>query len=49
VSHLVHVTGRDQVSDVWVAGERLVEDRVLTRIDAHDLAARARFWQDRLQ
>src|SRR5258705_13941935 len=47
VSHLVHVTGRDQVSDVWVAGERLVEDRVLTRIDAHDLAARARFWQDR--
>src|SRR5206468_10339299 len=25
VSHLVHVTGRDQVSDVWVAGERLVD------------------------
>ncbi len=49
VSHLVHVTGRDQVSDVWVAGERLVEDRVLTRIDVQDLAARARFWQDRLQ
>jgi 5-methylthioadenosine/S-adenosylhomocysteine deaminase len=48
-SHLVHVTGRDQVSDVWVAGERLVAERVLTRIDAQDLAARARFWQDRLQ
>jgi 5-methylthioadenosine/S-adenosylhomocysteine deaminase len=49
VSHLVHVTGRDQVTDVWVAGEQLVEDRVLTRVDAQDLAARARFWQDRLQ
>jgi len=24
VSHLVNVTGRDQVADVWVAGERLV-------------------------
>ena len=24
-------------------------ERVLTRIDAQDLAARARFWQDRLQ
>jgi 5-methylthioadenosine/S-adenosylhomocysteine deaminase len=49
VSHLVNVTGRDQVSDVWVAGERLVADRRLTRIDPHDVAARARFWQDRLQ
>jgi 5-methylthioadenosine/S-adenosylhomocysteine deaminase len=49
VSHLVHVTGREQVSDVWVAGERLVADRVLARVDAKELAARARFWQDRLQ
>ncbi len=49
VSHLVNVAGRDQVSDVWVGGERLVEQRVLTRIDAQDLAARTRFWHDRLQ
>ena len=49
ISHLVHVTGRDQVSDVWVGGERLVADRELTRIDARDLAARARYWQERLQ
>jgi 5-methylthioadenosine/S-adenosylhomocysteine deaminase len=49
VSHLVHVTGRDQVSDVWVAGERLVADGMLTRLDGKELASRARFWQDRLQ
>jgi 5-methylthioadenosine/S-adenosylhomocysteine deaminase len=49
ISHLIHVTGRDQVSDVWVGGEHLVADRELTRIDARDLAARARYWQERLQ
>jgi 5-methylthioadenosine/S-adenosylhomocysteine deaminase len=49
VSHLVHVTGRDQVSDAWVAGERLLADGKLTRIDADALASRARFWHDRLQ
>lgn len=49
VSHLIHVTGRDQVTDVWVAGERVLRQRSQTRLDAHELAARARFWQDRLQ
>jgi len=49
VSHLVHVTGRDQVSDVWVAGERLLAGGELTRLDGKELASRARFWQDRLQ
>ena len=49
VSHLVHVTGRDQVSDVWVAGERLLAGGALTRLDGKELASRARFWQDRLQ
>ncbi len=49
VSHLVHVTGRDQVSDVWVAGERLLADAMFTRLDDKELASRARFWHDRLQ
>ncbi|MEP6996955.1 MAG: TRZ/ATZ family hydrolase [Betaproteobacteria bacterium] len=49
VSHLVHVTGRDQVTDAWVAGRRVVAGRRLTRLDTQELAARARFWQDRLQ
>ena len=49
VSHLVHVTGRDQVTDVWVAGRRVVAERRLTRIDVEELAARVLFWQDRLQ
>ncbi len=49
LSHLVHVTGRDQVSDVWIAGQRLVKSGSLTALDASDLAARARLWQQRLQ
>ena len=49
VSHLVHVTGRDQVTDVWVAGRRVVAERRLTRIDTEELAARVSFWQDRVQ
>ncbi len=49
VSHLVHVTGRDQVTDVWVAGRRVVAGRRLTRLDTEELGARVRFWQDRLQ
>ncbi len=49
VSHLVHVTGRDQVSDAWVAGRRVVAGRRPTRVDTDELAARVRFWQDRLQ
>ncbi|MBK6337612.1 MAG: TRZ/ATZ family hydrolase [Betaproteobacteria bacterium] len=49
VSHLVHVVGREAVTDVWVAGQRLVADRVLTTVDEAALFARARLWQERLQ
>ena len=49
ISHLVHVVGRDQVTDVWVAGERLVRDGTLTSLDRFELSARARMWQERMQ
>jgi 5-methylthioadenosine/S-adenosylhomocysteine deaminase len=49
ISHLVHVAGRDQVTDVWVAGERLVHERALVALDPMELSARARMWQERLQ
>lgn len=47
ISHLVYCTGREQVSDVWVAGKHLMKQRVLTSLDiatisatAHELAGR---------
>ncbi len=49
VSHLVHVAGRECVTDVWVGGERVVADRVLARIDEAALTARAHTWQERLR
>ena len=49
VSQLLHVAGRDQVSDVWIAGERLVTARSFSSLDPTELAALARLWQDRLQ
>ncbi len=48
VSHLVHAAGREHVSDVWVAGERVLHDGRLTTVDAAALASRARAWQQRL-
>ena len=49
VSHLIHVVGRDQVSDVWIGGERVIDSGVLTKLDPGEIAARTRFWQDRVQ
>jgi 5-methylthioadenosine/S-adenosylhomocysteine deaminase len=49
VSHLIHVIGRDQVSDAWIAGRRVVAAGRPTRVDTDELAARVRFWQERLQ
>jgi len=49
VSHLVHAVGRDAVTDVWVAGRRVVSGGALTTADEAAIAARARVWQERLQ
>jgi 5-methylthioadenosine/S-adenosylhomocysteine deaminase len=48
VSQLVNAASREHVTDVWVAGERVVDDRQLTRIDIDALVSRARMWQARL-
>jgi len=37
---LVFAAGRSDVSDVWVAGERVVRDRNLVNVDAKDLRER---------
>jgi 5-methylthioadenosine/S-adenosylhomocysteine deaminase len=49
ISHLVHAVGREAVTDVWVAGRRVVENRVLTSADEAAIVARALTWQERLQ
>ncbi len=48
VGQLVYAAGRHQVTDVWVAGRRLLEDRRTTTLDLPEILARARDWQDRI-
>jgi 5-methylthioadenosine/S-adenosylhomocysteine deaminase len=48
VVHLVHSVSRDQVTDVWVAGRRLVADGSLTHLEVGDVLERARRWQKRI-
>jgi 5-methylthioadenosine/S-adenosylhomocysteine deaminase len=49
VSHVVHAVGREAVTDVWVAGRRVVAHRRLQTADEAALAATARLWQERLR
>lgn len=48
VSQLIYATSRDCVRHVWVAGEQLLEERRLTRMDEAALTAMARAWGARI-
>lgn len=48
VAQIVYSADRRQVSDVWVAGRRLLHSRKLTTIDLEETLARAARWQARL-
>lgn len=48
VSQIVYAGGREQVSDVWVAGQHLLKGRQLTTLDETEVVHRAREWQARI-
>ena len=48
-SHLVYATGRHQVSNVWVAGQRLLNERALTTIDAEALLRQTSEWEKKIR
>lgn len=49
VSQLVYATGRHQVTDVWVAGKRLLHERQLTTLDEQAILAKARQWRAKIR
>ncbi|MFA5531960.1 MAG: TRZ/ATZ family hydrolase [Thiohalomonadaceae bacterium] len=49
ITQLVYSTGRDRVTDVWVAGQQLLKDRQLTTLDEEAILARARQWRAKIQ
>jgi len=48
LSQLVYATGRQQVSDVWIAGRRKLDARVLVDMDIDAVVANARQWRQRI-
>jgi 5-methylthioadenosine/S-adenosylhomocysteine deaminase len=49
VSQLVYAASRHDVTDVWVAGEQLVADRTLLRLDVAEIGAAAERWGRQLR
>jgi 5-methylthioadenosine/S-adenosylhomocysteine deaminase len=49
ISQLVYAAGREQVSDVWVAGRHLLKDCELTTLNQQTIIAKARQWAEKIQ
>jgi 5-methylthioadenosine/S-adenosylhomocysteine deaminase len=49
VSHLVYSCGREQVSDVWIAGRHVMKNRVLTQLDEADIRLQAQAWSRKIE
>ncbi|MCV2502963.1 MAG: TRZ/ATZ family hydrolase, partial [Neisseriaceae bacterium] len=48
ISHLVYTLGRENVSDVWINGQRVLKNRVLANVDIKELHKRAKSWQEKV-
>ena len=48
VSQIVYAAGREQVTDVWVAGKQLLQTGELTTINLDRILAAARQWQEKI-
>jgi 5-methylthioadenosine/S-adenosylhomocysteine deaminase len=48
ISQLVYAAGRHQVSDVWIAGQRKLRDRVLVDLDVGELRVKTQRWRERI-
>ena len=49
VSHIVYASTRDQVTNVWVDGRQLLNNRELTTLDKEGIISNTRQWRDRIQ
>lgn len=48
VSQLIYATGRQQVSDVWIAGKAKLRQRELVEMDIDAIVANARQWRQKI-
>jgi 5-methylthioadenosine/S-adenosylhomocysteine deaminase len=49
VAQLVYAASRHDVTDVWVAGEHLVAERIAMRLDVAEIGAAAERWGRQLR
>jgi 5-methylthioadenosine/S-adenosylhomocysteine deaminase len=49
ISQLVYAASREQVTDVWVAGEQLLRERQLTSLDLAEISSTAALWGTRIR
>ncbi|NOX26939.1 MAG: TRZ/ATZ family hydrolase [Gammaproteobacteria bacterium] len=48
ISHLVYCAGRHQVSDVWVNGKRVLNQRQLSTLDINTIQEKCTAWQQKM-
>jgi 5-methylthioadenosine/S-adenosylhomocysteine deaminase len=48
ISHRVYAASRHQVTDVWVAGQRVLAGRRLTTLDLDETVQRTRDWREKI-
>ena len=48
ISQLVYATGRHQVTDVWINGKHVLNQRRLTTMDEQDILEKTQRWRDRI-
>lgn len=48
ISQIVYSASRHQVTDVWVAGKRLLKNRELLTLDEKEIKEKAKYWQKKM-
>ena len=49
ISQLVYATGRDKVTDVWVAGRQLMKERQLTTMNTTKIIKDVQHWGNKIR
>jgi 5-methylthioadenosine/S-adenosylhomocysteine deaminase len=49
ISQIVYAASRHQVTDVWVGGKKLLDNRKLTTLDEKELIAKAKEWGEKIK
>lgn len=49
LEQMIYAGGREQVTDVWIAGRHVLRNRALATLDACGLMAKAREWQRKIK